>query len=264
LFVDPNAGDYHLLPASPCIDAGDPCHAYAGQTDIDGELRVFSGRVDIGSDEACPDVEVTPVGHDFGDVEVGTSATTIATISNLGRANLTVSSMGFTTGSNSDFSITSGPNLPAAIEPNVFVDVEISYSPSVEGYATAILEITTDDPDESVEEVALGGAGVIIEVPPSQQVVDILLFIEASVNVQTLVGSGPGNSAEGRLGALINMIEATGDLIEAELFEEGCQQLRDAYRRIDGEPRPPDFASGEASAELAGMIENLRLSLGCE
>jgi len=94
--------------------------------------------------------------------------------------------------------------------------------------------------------------------------VDILTFINEAVSEQTLWGTGPGKSAKGRLGALRNMIATADNLIEAELFEEGCQQLRDAYRRTDGEPVPPDFVSGPAAPELAGMIEDLMLDLGCE
>jgi hypothetical protein len=45
------AGEYHLLPTSPCIDAGDPNADYSGQTDIDGDLRAFGDRVDMGADE---------------------------------------------------------------------------------------------------------------------------------------------------------------------------------------------------------------------
>ena len=147
-FVDASIGDYHLLPDSPCIDMGDPCGDYTGQTDIDGEPRVFGDYVDMGSDEAWP--------------------------------------------------------------------------------------------------------------------VDILTFINEAVSEQTLWGTGPGKSAKGRLGALRNMVETADNLIEAELFEEGCQQLLDAYRRTDGEPVPPDFVSGSAAPELAGMIEDLMLDLGCE
>jgi len=49
--------DYHLSSGSACIDAGYPEGDYAGQTDIDGEPRVFDGDyndtdiVDIGADE---------------------------------------------------------------------------------------------------------------------------------------------------------------------------------------------------------------------
>lgn len=51
-FVDPDAGDYHLLRSSPCIDAGDPdVTADQSNTDIDGDPRVVGARVDIGADE---------------------------------------------------------------------------------------------------------------------------------------------------------------------------------------------------------------------
>ena len=51
LFVDPTNKDYHLSPGSPCIDTGDPNVNRPGQADIDGELRVWNGRVDMGADE---------------------------------------------------------------------------------------------------------------------------------------------------------------------------------------------------------------------
>jgi len=51
-------GDYHLTASSPCIDMGDPAFApQPGETDIDGQLRVWDGdgngqaRVDMGADE---------------------------------------------------------------------------------------------------------------------------------------------------------------------------------------------------------------------
>ncbi|MHC4610958.1 MAG: golvesin C-terminal-like domain-containing protein, partial [Planctomycetota bacterium] len=51
-WVDPASGDYHLQCGSPCVNEGDPAFvAPAGQTDIDGELRVQGGFVDMGADE---------------------------------------------------------------------------------------------------------------------------------------------------------------------------------------------------------------------
>jgi hypothetical protein len=50
--------DLHLLPGSPCIDAGDPAYAGPpGETDVDGDPRVLDGDgdgiavIDIGADE---------------------------------------------------------------------------------------------------------------------------------------------------------------------------------------------------------------------
>ncbi len=51
-FVDLANGDLHLLPDSPAIDAGDPDFVPSpGETDIDGQKRVWNGRVDMGADE---------------------------------------------------------------------------------------------------------------------------------------------------------------------------------------------------------------------
>jgi hypothetical protein len=45
-------GDYHLLPDSPCIDAGDPDNmAGPDETDLDGNPRVIGGRIDMGACE---------------------------------------------------------------------------------------------------------------------------------------------------------------------------------------------------------------------
>jgi hypothetical protein len=52
LFVDAKTDDYHLQLDSPCANAGDPILLpLPDETDIDGQLRIFGGRVDIGADE---------------------------------------------------------------------------------------------------------------------------------------------------------------------------------------------------------------------
>ena len=45
-------GDYHLLPESPCINAGDPDFvAEPNETDLDGLPRVIGSRIDMGAYE---------------------------------------------------------------------------------------------------------------------------------------------------------------------------------------------------------------------
>jgi azurin len=51
-FVDWIAGDYHLLPLSLCIDAGDPNYIpQANETDLDGNNRVMGQAIDMGAFE---------------------------------------------------------------------------------------------------------------------------------------------------------------------------------------------------------------------
>jgi hypothetical protein len=45
------AGDCHLLPDSPCIDAGDPDLIIDLPNDIDGDPRPAGARPDLGCDE---------------------------------------------------------------------------------------------------------------------------------------------------------------------------------------------------------------------
>ncbi len=97
----------------------------------------------------------------------------------------------------------------------------------------------------------------------SQQIDNTVSFVDSSVSAGTLTGSGSGTSAEGRLGALENMLETAGQLIIAGDIASACQQLLDAYKRTDGLPNPSDFVTGDAASELAAMIQALRTSLGC-
>lgn len=103
------------------------------------------------------------------------------------------------------------------------------------------------------------------EVPGDDgEIEEVIDFFDESVADGTLVGDGPGKSADGRRGALRNMIIAAGDLIEEGLYEEACDQLWAAYRKCDGDPKPPDFVAGDAADDLAVMILGVMYEIGCE
>jgi len=101
-------------------------------------------------------------------------------------------------------------------------------------------------------------------IPEPDPIQEILKFIEKSVADGTLIPVKPGKPGEGQLGALINMIKAAGELIKAEDIAGTCGQLHAALGKTDGQEQPPDFVTGEATAELAQRIQELMVSLGCE
>lgn len=98
---------------------------------------------------------------------------------------------------------------------------------------------------------------------PPPDIEDILTFFDISSADDTLVGSGPGESAEGRMNARRNMLEAAGFLTEDGDYEGACELLWDAYYKTDGDPIPPDFVEGDAADDLAQMILDLISALGC-
>lgn len=212
---------------------------------------------------AMPDIDVSPLTYNFGEVKIGESSDAIVSISNIGSGDLTIQNVNLID-IKGYYSILSLPTLPVTLSSNQTLDVYITFTPSVAGDFSAILELTSDDSDEGLVEVTLGGTGVQVELPPSEQLAQILEFFDTCVTEGTLSGNGPGNSDEGRLCALRNMIKASGNLINSGLFEEACQQLLDAYNRTDGNPKPPDFVTGDSAQELAVQIQDLRISLGCE
>jgi hypothetical protein len=83
LFTDEPNSDYHLLPASPCINTGDPNYVpEPNETDLDGLPRVIGGRVDMGAYEfnhqpvavAGPNQTVYAWINGFADVNLDASA----------------------------------------------------------------------------------------------------------------------------------------------------------------------------------------------
>jgi hypothetical protein len=173
----------------------------------------------------------------------------------------------FHEGSSSSFSIKPGVELPIFMGPGESADIDITFTPTGLEYFSAVLEIYSNDPDESRIQVSLSGTGVKTELPPQEQIVEILNFFDDSVDAGALVGNGSGKSAGNRLKALRNMIEEAGELITAGSMEEAYQQLMDAYQKADGQAppaSPPDFVKGSAASELAIMIHDLVESLGNE
>ena len=140
------------------------------------------------------------------------------------------------------------------------LEVDVTFAPIAAGPAEAYLVVMGDGPTSLVP---LHGTGVADEPTPSELIDDILTFFDGAVVDGTLVGSGPGRSAAGRLNALRNMLDSVRVLIDVGEVEQACLQLADAYRRTDGDVPPPDFVGGDAAPGLAALILELQALLGC-
>lgn len=213
--------------------------------------------------EVAPDIEVSPASYDFGNVLWGQTSTAMFTISNVGSGELTLSAISLSNALGV-FSITSAPSLPKTLAAGQSATVEVTFSPkAIQPYTGSLLNIVSNDTDEPSINISLSGRGALADTP-SEQVEAVTNYIQDSVAAGELTGVGSGNSADKKVQALINMIEAAGDLLEAGQTTEGCQQLADIYLKVDGLTPPPDFVTGPAREGLASAIQGLRTYYGCQ
>lgn len=110
-----------------------------------------------------PDIMVAPTTHDFGDIDVGGSSTSLTvTISNNGTTDLAVSNIGLTGANAAGFGVV--PGTCASLSPTIGAasncTVMVSFSPSSIGVKSAALNIVSNDADTPNLNVALSGQGV--------------------------------------------------------------------------------------------------------
>ncbi len=103
-----------------------------------------------------PDITLSPLSVDFGNVAPGGSYSQTVTISNDGIVDLNVSSFSVT---NPLFAISSA-TTPIVIAPGGISNVTITFSPTEDGAQTDTLTIVSDDPDEASVDVAIQGTAV--------------------------------------------------------------------------------------------------------
>ena len=213
---------------------------------------------------ANPDtLEVLPTDHDFGDVEVGTTVTTIVSMTNINGSDVEVYGLGLQAGGSADFSLVDAPPVPFIVVPGETVEVEVAFSPSAAGYVTAVLQIESTDSLNPVHEVFLGGAGVDTQ-PGPVTIQAILEFFDAGIAAGTIDGTGPTDPAKMAHRKVFRFLPVSaGTLIEGGYYGRACHVLDRAYIRSDGLLRPVDFVQGDARDELNEMIWQLMADMGC-
>lgn len=130
-----------------------------------------------------------------------------------------------------------------AVQSYIFPRADLSSPPTNRTISAAF---APDGGDEGGDEDALS------------EIEDINSFFQEHIGEGELTGIGNNEKvAANRLNALGNMLKEAKRLIEQGDYEGAILQLQSIYKKVDGNPNPPDFVEGEARAELAQMIQDM-------
>jgi hypothetical protein len=233
-----------------------------GQDDFSKATIISPGTQDLGVvviGPKNPKIFVDPTALGFGDVMLLDSRTQAITISNQGTKALEIGAVAFET-PQSDFFLTNPPAIPFTLQVGTSETISITYSSRAMGDATANLSISSNDNDHPKVLVSLTGTGVASAALPSDQVSQVVNFINKSITTGGLTPKMPG----GQDVMLKNQITSAGQMAAAGKKAAACSQLRNALERVDGNPIPPDFLEGPDSELLRELIQNTINSLGCK
>lgn len=108
-----------------------------------------------------PDIDVSASNLGFPNTEVGaTSAEQTLTINNTGDADLTISSIAVAGATPDAFSVlNAGDCTSGVIAPAGSCTLRITFSPQVAGASAAVVDISSDDPDEALLRILVTGVG---------------------------------------------------------------------------------------------------------
>jgi hypothetical protein len=198
---------------------------------------------------------VTPLALDFGMVDVFLSRDMLVTVQNTGGSELTVTDV-WLSGLSSFSEASDGFTVPSGGA----ADITVTYAPTDVALELDTLVIDSDDPDNLTVEVALVGEGVYDAETQGSVMVDTL---QDAITEGTIEGAGSGNSADGRLEDFGVTLQVVSELLAAGLTDDACESLLAALKKVDGDPTPPDFVTGESAALLKAQIELSIAELGC-
>lgn len=204
-----------------------------------------------------PDIEIIGTDPDFGQVDLGTAQTAFVTVYNQGNAALTLQSLSLQQGQNAQFDSSAIQLMPVTIEPNSMIDLEVSFSPVVEGPDTAVLSIVSDDPNDPVIDVVLSGEGVSAVLTVEEQMDQIIDIFNTAIEEGTIEGVGNRKSAKNKVRVFGKMLLVTQQLIDLGYGNRVVQVLKMIEKKCDGKKRPKDFVKGPAAEELNTLINEL-------
>lgn len=218
---------------------------------------IFYQTVNLGWVVSQPDIEVSQTDVDFGQVDIGSTQDGVVTVYNLGDAPLTIQSLELTQSQQGQFGFTPLEMLPLTLDPNSGIDIDVQFSPVIEGPDTAVLSIGSNDPNDPAVDVVLTGEGMPVVLSPVEQIGDILAVFDAAVQTGTIEGIGNKKSAKNKLKTFGKMLTLADELIAAGYDEHALEILYVVEAKSDGQKRPKDFIQGDSVADLNLLINEL-------
>lgn len=205
-----------------------------------------------------PVIAVEPAALDFGQLDLGQAAVGTLTVANTGDAELVVQSMDFAAAGSAEFAFTAAPVLPLVIAAGASIELEIAYTPTVEGDAATVLTIVSDDADNPAVEVELKGKAVDPVQTPLEQMDSIVKFYDQGIKNKTIKGVGHNQrAAQAQAHIVRQMLVCTRCLIKGGYGKWAMYGLYDIEKKTDGKGHPRDILEGPAVPELNAKLDVL-------
>ena len=256
--VDPNTTELFLEDQvlAGVYESGTPFAFPVDCIMIEGEGFMFYQTVKLGWLVKEPYIELSEPNYNFGQVDVETTQTGVVSVFNLGDAPLTIQSLELEQSQMGQFALTA-VEMPVVLEPNSFIDLEILFSPVIDGIDTAVLSILSDDPNDPVVDVILTGEGMPVILSPEDQIANIINDYKIAIRDGTIEGNGNKRSAKNKVRVFNKMLVITERLIGAGYDDYALKVLLMIERKCDGQRRPKDFVKGDGTVELNTRINEL-------
>jgi hypothetical protein len=199
IFLDQETGNFHLLPDSPCIDAGTNDITIDLLIDIDSKPRIWDGDLDsisvadIGAYELyvptreAPNILYKPK-VDFGSAILAESyLQKMARVWNMGAQNLLIESIRIEAADACDFRWFTKEPLPISVSLLKYVDIYLEFCPTTPGKTSwAEVAILSNDPNQPCSRISLRGhLQGVIHVP--RDYTTIQAAIDASENSDIII-----------------------------------------------------------------------------
>lgn len=181
-------------------------------------------QVEDPSEEPDPEIFVNTTTVDFGEVDVGETATATITVRNDGEGTLRVKDLVLggddafslalddSSSSGTEGEVATSPNF--TLEPGESEQISVVFEPSTGGSVDGTLTIDSDDPDASTVDVDLGGDGRQPNPPAIALDTQSLTFDDAAVGEQSVRNVTVSNTGDGDLAIGSQTIQSGGSDFE--------------------------------------------------